>query len=81
MSIDAGWIRRSELMEQLGMSDSTERRHRLSTDDWPPSVTVGKKIFYRKSQVDAWAARREAASSVQTGSTRALDVNCGEVEA
>lgn len=81
MSTDAGWMPRSELMEQLDMSDSTERRHRLSTDDWPPSIRVGKKIFYRKSQVDAWAARREAASSVPMGSTRALNGSSSEVEA
>ena len=28
--------------------------------DWPPHLLIGKKIYYRQSQVEAWVRRREA---------------------
>jgi hypothetical protein len=55
-------IPRSELLKQLHLSDASERRQRVAGADWPPHVLIGRKVYYRRSQVEAWVLRREAAS-------------------
>ena len=33
-----------------------------STNQGPPSFKVGRRIFYRRSEVEAWFARQESAT-------------------
>jgi predicted DNA-binding transcriptional regulator AlpA len=59
MDTDRSLISRAELLRDLQISDSTERRHRSGTADWPRHVLIGKKIYYRTSQISAWLCRQE----------------------
>jgi hypothetical protein len=54
------FIPRAQLLAELCISDSSERRRRREGGDWPAHITIGKKIYYRRSRVDEWIARREA---------------------
>ena len=62
MDADDALVPRAELLKQFRISDSSERRQRNGAPDWPPHVVIGKKIYYRSSQIDAWLRRREAQS-------------------
>jgi hypothetical protein len=50
------------LLKQFGISDASERRRRSGSADWPPHVSIGTKIYYRTTQIEAWVRRQEAAS-------------------
>ncbi len=65
MDADSALVPRAELLKQLGISDSSEWRQRNGTADWPPHLVIGKKIYYRRSQINAWLRRREAESVVR----------------
>jgi hypothetical protein len=67
MDADSALVPRAELLKQFRISDSSEWRQRNGTADWPPHVVIGKKIYYRKSQIDAWLRRQEAESVVPYG--------------
>ncbi|MGO8768400.1 MAG: hypothetical protein ACLQIK_26765 [Mycobacterium sp.] len=60
MDADSALVPRAELLKQFRISDSSEWRQRNGTADWPPHVVIGKKIYYRKSQIDAWLRNQEA---------------------
>ena len=62
MDADSSLIPRAELLKKFQISDASERRRRSGAADWPPHVLIGKKIYYRRSQIDAWLRRREAES-------------------
>jgi hypothetical protein len=62
---DTALIPRSELLKQFQISDASERRQRSSAADWPPHVLIGKKVYYRRSQIEAWLRRRESESCVR----------------
>jgi predicted DNA-binding transcriptional regulator AlpA len=62
---DSSLIPRAELLKKFQISDASERRRRSGAVDWPPHVLIGKKIYYRRSQIDAWLRRREAESVVR----------------
>ena len=55
-------IPRKRLLDELGISDSSERRGRTGNRDWPPHLSIGKKIFYRRASVDDWLRHQEATS-------------------
>jgi hypothetical protein len=57
---DGSLITRAELLKKFRISDASERRRRSGAADWPPHLLIGKKIYYRQSQVEAWVRRREA---------------------
>ena len=65
MDADSALVPRAELLKQFRISDSSEWRQRNGAADWPPHVVIGKKIYYRRSQIDAWLRRREAESVVR----------------
>ena len=54
-------IPRRELLKVYPFSDSAERRGR-TPGPWPPHVTIGKKIYYRRQSVERWLAQQERAS-------------------
>lgn len=41
------------------LSVSTERRLRGENKNWPPSIEIGRKVFYRRSTVERWLAELE----------------------
>lgn len=47
-----------QLARELGMSLRTLQRHHDARTG-PPRITLGKHVFYRRTSVDAWLARRE----------------------
>lgn len=57
-------IPRAQFLEELCISDSSERRRRKAGGDWPAHITIGKKVYYRRCRVDEWIARREACANV-----------------
>jgi hypothetical protein len=67
MDADGVLIPRAELLKQFHISDANERRQRSGDADWPPHVLIGKKIYYRRSQIEAWVRRRETASQSSAG--------------
>lgn len=58
-------IPRAQLLRELCISDSSERRKRKEGGDtWPAHITIGKKVYYRRSRVDEWIAQREACADI-----------------
>lgn len=51
-------VSRLELLELLGISDSTERRGRQSSD-WPPHIMIRKSVYYNWPTVEKWLLQRE----------------------
>jgi hypothetical protein len=49
-----------EFRALMHISVSGEREHRRVDDDWPPHITIGQKVFYRRATVMEWLARKEA---------------------
>jgi hypothetical protein len=60
-------IPRREFLKKLLISDSTERRGRTGSGDWPPHIRILSKVYYRRAAVDDWIRRREAISQSQSG--------------
>jgi hypothetical protein len=60
-------IPRREFLKKLMISDSTERRGRTGSGDWPPHIRILSKVYYRRAAVDDWIRRREAISQSQIG--------------
>jgi hypothetical protein len=61
MDADGVLVPKAELLKQFRSSDASERR-RSGAADWPTNVLIGSKVYYRRSQIDAWARRREVAA-------------------
>ena len=53
-------VSRKQFIEELGISDSSERRGRAGPHDWPPHLCIRTKVYYRRSAVDDWLRRQEA---------------------
>jgi predicted DNA-binding transcriptional regulator AlpA len=54
-------LSRRQFLEELGISDSSERRKRKKGGHtWPPHLFIGRKVYYRRSAVDDWLRRQEA---------------------
>ena len=64
-------VPRRQLLEELGLSDSSERRKRQGDGDWPPHLCIGTKVYYRRSAVDDYLRRQEAIC--QTRRTGGID--------
>ena len=58
------YISRKELCSRYGVSERTEERGRQrGGEDWPPYVRIGaRRIVYRLSDCEAWAAKRTFSS-------------------
>jgi phage terminase Nu1 subunit (DNA packaging protein) len=54
-----GWINRSELAEELGLSIDTLQRWETRRFG-PPCVRVGRKVLYRMEAVRDWLREQEA---------------------
>jgi hypothetical protein len=52
-------LSRKQFIAELGISDSTERRARAGTHDWPPHLCIRKKVYYLRSAVDDFLRRQE----------------------
>ena len=53
---------RRQLLKELGISDSSERRGRTGGGEWPPHLLIGKKVYYRRESLADWLRHREAAT-------------------
>lgn len=59
-SLLSGWISRSELAQELDVTEGTLRR--WASERWgPPCTRAGRKIFYRRSAVVEWLEEQETA--------------------
>ena len=54
----SGWISRTELAQQLGLSEDTLRRWAAARSG-PPCIRAGRKIFYRRAAVLDWLEEQE----------------------
>jgi len=60
VTILAGWISRSDLARELGLTEDTLRRwedRRIG----PVCVRAGRRVYYRRTAVQDWLAAQEAA--------------------
>jgi len=55
-----GWISRSDLAQELEVTEGTLRR--WTAERWgPPCIRAGRKIYFRRSVVVEWLEDQEAA--------------------
>lgn len=54
----SGWISRTDLAQQLKVTESTLRRWEAERRG-PPCVRAGRKIYYRRSAVLDWLEEQE----------------------
>jgi hypothetical protein len=54
-----GWISRTDLALQLGVSEDTLRRWDALRSG-PPCIRAGRKVFYRRAGVLEWLEEQEA---------------------
>lgn len=54
-----GWISRTDLAQQLGVSEDTLRRWDALRSG-PPCIRAGRKVFYRRATVLEWLEEQEA---------------------
>lgn len=50
-----------EVSEEIGINPGTLRYWR-STNQGPPSFTLGKRVVYRRSELEKWIAEQEQAT-------------------
>lgn len=56
----SGWISRSDLAQELEVTEGTLRR--WASERWgPPCIRAGRKIFYRRTAVIEWLEDQETA--------------------
>jgi len=60
MNLTDELISRRELLRELEISDSSERRKRRGSHPWPPHLYIGSKVYYRRSAVNAFLQHQEA---------------------
>ena len=66
-------LSRRQFFEEIGISDSNERRKRKQGGpDWPPHLCIGTKVFYRRDAVAAWLLRQEANCQLEGATTTAV---------
>lgn len=53
-----GWISRTDLALQLGVSEDTLRRWDVLRSG-PPCIRAGRKVFYRRATVLEWLEEQE----------------------
>ncbi len=58
LNLLADWISRDQLAGELGVASDTlarwEARH-----EGPPCTRIGRKVFYRRTSVEAWIRAQE----------------------
>ena len=57
---------RAQILDHLGISDSSERRRRKNDPSWLPHICLGSKVYYRRSSIEAWLDQREATCRRET---------------
>ncbi len=57
-----GWISRTDLAQQLGVSEDTLRRWDVLRSG-PPCIRAGRKVFYRRATVLAWLDDQETTAT------------------
>jgi len=65
-----GWLNRSELAEELGLSIDTLQRWETRRFG-PPCVRVGRKVLYRMEAVRDWLREQEARKAAPPRSAKA----------
>jgi hypothetical protein len=55
-------VPRRQVLKELRISDSSERRERTGGGEWPPHLRIGSKIFYRRQAIDDFIRQQEAIS-------------------
>ena len=58
-------LSRAQVIQRMGISDSTERRMRNGGHSWPAHVRVGDRVLYRESAVSEWVAAQEISPPTQ----------------
>jgi predicted DNA-binding transcriptional regulator AlpA len=58
LNLLAGWISRDQLARELGFSCDTLARWE-ARQLGPPCTRIGRKVFYRRSSVEAWINAQE----------------------
>lgn len=66
----AGYISQVELAKELGIARKTLDRWRLEGHG-PQRAKIGKKVFYKKSAVEAWLESLSAPEAVKLRRSRA----------
>jgi len=69
MNLLADWISREHLAEELMITPDTLCRWEARREG-PPCVRIGRKVFYRRSSVEAWLVSREKSKPVRQGRNR-----------
>lgn len=57
------WISRHDLATDLGVSEDTLWRWDMQRTG-PPSIKLGRKVYYRRSTVRSWLDAREQARKI-----------------
>jgi hypothetical protein len=57
-----GWISRTDLAQQLRVSEDTLRRWDVLRSG-PPCIRAGRKVYYRRATVLEWLEEQEGAAS------------------
>ena len=65
----------------LGISDNNERRRRKLSQDWPPHLRIGKKVYYRKSVVENYLRELEQLSDGTTSDADSGSIDVVDPEA
>jgi hypothetical protein len=74
MDADSELVPRTMLLDEFGISDSSERRLRREGADWPPHLLIGRKVYYRRESLSDWLHRRESTTRpAQRSSDRSDD--------
>ena len=60
MDADSELVPRTILLDEFGISDSSERRRRREGADWPPHLLIGRKVLHRRESLSDWLHRRES---------------------
>ena len=65
----ADWISRDDLADELMVKPDTLARWEARREG-PPCMRVGRKVFYRRSSVEAWLLDREQSRPMRKGRGR-----------
>jgi hypothetical protein len=69
LNLLADWIARDQLAQQLMITTDTLSRWEARREG-PPCMRVGRKVFYRRTSVEAWLLSREQGQPVRKRRTR-----------
>lgn len=70
----------TEFLQETGMSQSTERRLRQEQEDWPPHLSLGKRIYYLRSGWADWLASQARAIRARRGSAKSRPVEADSAD-